>query len=178
EDYVAALDPYAPLLANRLRTRFYMQRMDYDAALQAVQQPAAQYHRPFAPGAAEQLVNNLRQIRVPGQNYTQAGQYLGPVQVQVLCYQLWNNLQDRPGAAITTQDVAGSADVQVVLGDFYTQTLAAVVAETGVSEARLRTWFETQLITAAGTRGMAYQGTADTAGLPNQVVKALADRFL
>ncbi len=27
EDYVAALDPYAPLLADRLRARFYMERM-------------------------------------------------------------------------------------------------------------------------------------------------------
>ena len=64
EDYVAALDPYARLLSNRLRARFYMQRMGYEAALEAVRRPAEQYGRPFAPNVAEALVDNLRQIRV------------------------------------------------------------------------------------------------------------------
>ena len=35
EDYVAALDPYAPFMADRLRGRFYMERMGVDAALDA-----------------------------------------------------------------------------------------------------------------------------------------------
>jgi len=37
---VAALDPYAPLLFNRLRARFYMERMDVNAALAAIKEPA------------------------------------------------------------------------------------------------------------------------------------------
>ena len=36
EDYVAALEPYAPLLADRMRARFYMERMNRTAALAAV----------------------------------------------------------------------------------------------------------------------------------------------
>jgi len=88
EDYVAALDPYAGLLSNRLRARFYMQRMDYEAALEAVRQPAQQYGRPFAPDVAETLVDNLRQIRVRDTLATGPGQFVEPVQLQVVCYQL------------------------------------------------------------------------------------------
>ncbi len=41
EDYVAALEPYAGLLADRMRARFYMQRMVVKAALAAVEQMLA-----------------------------------------------------------------------------------------------------------------------------------------
>ncbi len=92
EDYVAALDPYAQHLADKLRARFYMERMGVEAALLAVQQPAADAGRPFAPGVAAQLVDDLRKVRVPGQAEPQVGQYVEPVQLQVVCYQLWENL--------------------------------------------------------------------------------------
>jgi hypothetical protein len=79
EDYAAALDPYAPLLANRMRARFYMQRMGCEAALEAARRPAERYGRPFAPGVAEQLVDNLRQIRVREETTTKPGEFVEPV---------------------------------------------------------------------------------------------------
>ena len=36
EDYVASLDPYAPFMTDRLRARFYMERMGVESALDAV----------------------------------------------------------------------------------------------------------------------------------------------
>lgn len=93
EDYVAALEPYTQYLDDRLRARFYMQRMGVPAALEAVQKPAAQAGRPFAPGVAEILVDNLRRIRTQSQEaLTQLGQDIEPVQLQVVCYQLWEHL--------------------------------------------------------------------------------------
>ncbi|MBK6431387.1 hypothetical protein [Candidatus Amarolinea dominans] len=94
EDYVAALDPYAPFVADRLRARFYMERMGVAAALDAIRKPAELAGRPFAEGVAEQLADNLRQVRVPGQEATVAGQYVEPVQLQVVCYQLWEGLRE------------------------------------------------------------------------------------
>ena len=64
EDFVAALEPYAPLLTDKMRARFYMQRMGHEAALEAVKKPAELAGWPFAPGVAESLVDNLRQVRV------------------------------------------------------------------------------------------------------------------
>ena len=99
EDYVAALDPYTALMFNRLRARFYMERMGVEAALDAIRRPAELGGRPFAPGVAERLVDNLRQVRIPGQEETIAGQYVEPVQLQVVCYQLWENwMRRQPGA--------------------------------------------------------------------------------
>ena len=181
EDYVAALDPYAGLLSNRLRARFYMQRMGYEAALEAVRRPAQQYGRPFAPGVAETLVDNLRQIRVQDTPATGPGQFVEPVQLQVVCYQLWENLQHREAGAITTQDLLEAGDVDTALASFYEEALASVLHDRrvrGVTELAVRQWFDQYLITEAGTRGMVYRGETHTAELPNLVVQLLEDRYV
>ncbi len=178
EDYVAALDPYAPLLLNRLRARFYMERMGEDAALEAIQQPADLGGRPFAPGVAEQLVDNLRQVRVPGQEAMVPGPYVEPVQLQVVCYELWESLQGQPPGPITASDLAQAGDVNQALMRFYEAALPQVMAETGLSERVLRRWVDGVLITPAHTRGLVYRGAGDTAGLPNAGVDVLSSAFL
>jgi WD40 repeat protein len=181
EDYVAALDPYAELTFNRLRARVYMQRMDTAAALDAIRKPAELAGRAFADGVAEQLVDNLRQVRVPGQQSTVAGQYVEPVQLQVVCYQLWQNIQHRPPGLITASDLLEAGDVDRALTQFYEESLAAVLTDptaAEVSERQLRTWFDDELITEAGTRGLVHQDADSTGGLPNGVVAALQRRFL
>ncbi|MFO1430338.1 MAG: hypothetical protein U1F76_09400 [Candidatus Competibacteraceae bacterium] len=178
EDYVAALDPYAPLLANHMRTRFYMQRMGSAVALEAIRRPAEQYGRPFAPGVAEQLVDNLRQIRIPGETVTCLGEFVEPVQLQVVCYQLWEKLKAREPGPITADDVRQLGDVDTALADFYEQAIARTVQTGAVSEVDLREWFSQKLITEARTRGTVYVGKTHTAGLANEVVKSLAEQYL
>ena len=178
EDYIAALDPFAHLLTDKMRARFYMQRMGYRAALQAVSRPAQLGGRTFAGGVAKTLVDNLRQIRAHGKETTEVGEFVEPVQLQVVCYQLWENLRDRPSDQITQQDVDELGDVDTALAQFYEQSLATVLAQTGDSEIDVRNWFEGQLITEAGTRGMVYQGSENTGGLANETVNLLANQFL
>jgi hypothetical protein len=101
EDFVAPLEPYAELLPNRLRARYYMQRMGQDAALEAVRRPAATYGLPFAAGVAETLVDNLRRVRVQFRAEPQLGEYVEPVQLQVVCYELWQKLHALSGPAPT-----------------------------------------------------------------------------
>lgn len=132
EDYIAALEPYAYLLTDKLRARFYMQRMDYEAGLEAIEQPARLGGRPFAPGVAQMLVDNLRQLRsqtplsppaaggsslpATGDSGGQPsavggpglGQYVEPVQLQVVCYQLWQNLTAKDPPNLTgLEDLSG-----------------------------------------------------------------------
>jgi dipeptidyl aminopeptidase/acylaminoacyl peptidase len=181
EDYVAALDPYAPLLADRLRARFYMERMGVDAALNAIREPTRLGGRPFAPGVAEKLTDDLRQVRVPGQEGPVPGQYVEPVQLQVVCYQLWENIKGRPAGPITAQDLAEAGDVNQALSRFYEQTLQEVLANpaaSGVTERQLRTWFDKELINEAGTRDLVRQGAETTGSLPNAIVSQLQQRFL
>jgi hypothetical protein len=185
EDYVAALDPYAPLVPNRMRARFYMERMGVTTALEAIRRPAALGGRPFAPGVAEKLVDNLRQIRIIGQSNTVLGQYVEPVQLQVICYQLWENIKhqipSQKPSQITDADLQAAGDVDQALVQFYDVTLAAVLADpaaAGISERLLRTWFNEQVITEAGTRGLVYQAERETGGLPNALVSMLQNYFL
>lgn len=183
EDYVAALDPYAALVANKLRARFYMERMGVNAALDAVKQPAALAGHAFAKGVAETLVDNLRRIKVLDQAEEQLGQYIEPVQLQVVCYQLWAKVMaagKSAGEQITSDDLQQSGDVNTALADFYNQALSRVSeqAQLKISERSLRRWVDEELITEAGTRGTVYQGLADTAGMPNPIVKLFIDQFL
>ena len=190
EDYVAALDPYAPLLADRLRARYLMEHMKAEAALDAVRRPAELAGRPFAPGVAEKLVDDLRQIRVPGQESTVAGEYVQAVQLEVVCFQLWEELSKREaregeegkeGEQITLEDLAAAGDVNRALTQFYEETLAVALtnpAAEGVSERQLRTWFDQELITPAGTRGLVIQSASGAGGLPNGVVDILQRSFL
>jgi len=179
EDYVAPLAPFTQSLPGKLRTRFYMRRLTHTAALEAIQQPAERGGRPFAPGVAETLVDNLRQIRLQGrENETHLGEFVEPVQLQVVCYQLWEKLKGQAPGEITEQDLREAGDVDTALAEFYEQAIRKTLQQTGSSEIELRNWFEYQLITEAGTRGMVYQGAEDSAGLANEAVKLLADQFL
>lgn len=177
EDYLAAMDPFAPLMAGRMRTQYYMQRLSREAALEAVSKPAAAFGRPFAPGCAERLTDQLREIRTE-EGGVGLGQFVEPVQLQVVCYRLWENLKDRPPGPITEADLDQAGDVDGALSGFYNAALNAAVTQTGVDELTLRNWFEKKLITATGARGTVHQGPQLTEGLSNEVVTLLADRFL
>ena len=190
EDYVAALDPYAHLFPNRLRARFYMQRMENNAALEAVQKPVADL-RPFEPGVAEDLVNNLRRIPVSEGKGNQLemveSQYVEPVQLQVVCYQLWEQLKEQPGERITAADLArlarGGDLAQFIsrsLAEFYEQAIQNVLNDPvgKVNERQLRAWFSSELITEAETRGSVFQGETKTGSLPNDIIRLLEAQFM
>jgi WD40 repeat protein len=181
EDFVAELDPYTNLLSDKLRIRYYMQRMGLTAAKQAIQQPARKHGRPFTDDALTALVDNLSRIRVMGQRDPLPGQYVEPVQLQVVCLQLWANLQSRPPGPITIDDLQEAGDVDRALADYYEQSLRQVQARLPglVSESALRDWFSKRLITESGTRGLVNQGATTTGGLPNAVVQLLdTERYL
>jgi conflict system STAND superfamily ATPase/WD40 domain-containing protein len=196
EDYIAQLDPLAYTLPNRLQTRFYMQRMSGPAALQAIKQPAAAGSHPFAPGVAETLVETLQLVR-PGRGgsdtqETVPGEFVEPVQLQVVCYQFWNRLSERSGwrtskSNITEEDlrlIAGDKKlpefVNQALREYYEQALRTVLQTPGidVTQRELRDWFSNKLLTANGTRALVLQGSRDTGGLPDAVVKLLDAQFL
>jgi hypothetical protein len=179
EDHLGALTPFAHLLSDKLRTRFSMQRLDLKTAVAAIEQTAAAGGRPFALGVAGQLVDNLTRIRVQGHAIEIApGQFVELLQLQVVCYRLWENLKDRPPSTITAADVAQLGDVNQALAQFYDQIVAQTLAQTGVAEIDLRDWFEQYLITESETRGLVFRGRTRTGGLANQAIDFLTGRFL
>jgi len=202
EDFVAALSPYTHLLADGLRTRYYMQPMDEEAALAAITQPAALYGHVFEPGVARLLVKNLRQIddaqsppgsvdsggvASKGAGGRLLGQFVEPVQLQVVCRQLWDSLTTPPGAPITMEDLenlAGGAGPEEFVNDalrvYYEQSLTFALSEAspGISERILRNWFDQVVITKEGKRNLVHQSALESGGMPNVVVKVLVDRFI
>ncbi len=180
EDFVAGLDPYAPLLPKRLKIRYRMERLGYEGALEAVKKPAALAGCSFEPDVAENLVNDLRRIKATTfalKDEMTIGPSVEPVQLQVVCNQLWANLPD-DRQTITAEDVQQYGNIDRALINFYEGAVKQVTQQTSVKERDVRHWFDRQLITPMQTRGLVLRSEKDTAGLPNAAVDLLEQRHL
>jgi hypothetical protein len=177
EDHVAGLDPFASLLPKRLKTRFRMELLGYDGALEAVRKPAQNAGCAYGTGVAERLVDDLRRIQISADRHSAAtgalGPYIEPVQLQVVCSRLWDNLPEREERVITWPEIEQFGNIDRALTDFYESALQHTVQESQVKERQLRRWFGSELITPMKTRGLALRGDKDTSGLPNAAVDVL-----
>jgi hypothetical protein len=181
EDYLAQLDPYASLLPDKLRTRFRLGPLGPEAALAAIAGPAVQAEHPFAPGVAERLVDDLRQIRVWGQDglaFEAVSQFVEPMQLQIVCYRMWDSLRGQPAGTITLEELARLGDVNQSIIHFYEEAIAYAVAGTGVSEKHVREWCEYAMITPMHTRAFVPSAEREVAGLPMDAVVLLMDMHL
>lgn len=180
EDYIAALDPYLRLLPTHLRSRYRLDLLGVDSALQAIQHPARLAGATFSDPAAAKLVNDLRQVQVQRQDGSldsQPGPYVEPVQLQVVCRRLWENLAPDDNE-ISEEDVSQIGDVNQSLSEYYTEELNTIAAQTGQSERAIREWFERKLITEQGFRSQVLMGSKRSEGLENQTIRQLVDAFL
>ncbi len=180
EDYIASLDAYAPLFPRRLQARFRMERLRRAAALLAIREPLSDTGRAFDTGVAEQLLEDLLKVRVevaPGQIESVDGEFVEPVQLQVVCQGLWQDLPPEV-TLITYAHLRAFGDVNQALAEFYERSVRRVVRETGVREGKLREWFEQTLMTTAGTRGTVYRDQKRTGGIPNAAVDVLQNLHL
>jgi hypothetical protein len=175
EDFIASLEPFAYLVPGRLRGRYYMQRLERTGALAAIRKPVEPL-RPYEPGVAEKLVEDLSSIKVQnpdGSLALQPGQYVEPVQLQVICYSLWDNLP-LEGTSITENDLMNVGDTNEALGRYYAGRVAAVSQAKGVKERLLREWIERNLISPGGVRNMVLQEPGRRKdGIGDDVIQAL-----
>ncbi len=177
EDHIAGLDRYADLLPGSLHSRFRMERLRHPAALESVRRPV-ESRRPFAPGVAERLVDNLRQEHLADQEKRIAGEFVEPVQLQVVCYQLWEDLKSDPGDEITESHLTAFGNVDRALEGFYESAVVEVVARTPETEAKVRRWFGETLITPSRIRSQVNRGASKSGGLDNDAVDELVDAHL
>ena len=180
EEYLARLDSFARLLPERLRTRFHLECLREGAALAAVTGPLKDTGRSFAEGVAEKLVKDLLKIRIEtgtGEVAEVLGEFVEPVQLQVVCQSLWRDLP--PDVTVITQDhLQAFGNVNQTLSRFYEGAIKTGAQRAGVKERELRTWSERNLITPAGTRGTVYRGREETGGIPNAAVDVLENLHL
>ncbi len=186
EEFIAGLDPYLRPIPARFDKgkRYRLELLGPDFARQAMQAPAAAVGVTFTDEAAAQLTDDLAAVRIQqpdGTTVTQPGDFVEPVQLQVVCRRLWDRLS-LEDTAIGVQDVADLGDVEMALRDYYAATLAGVAEKLQIKERVLREWIEGQLITPQGIRGQVLQGfersPAGAGGLANAAIWPLVDAHL
>lgn len=176
EDHLAEIDPYGTILPERFHTRFRLERMLEQRALDCVQKPLenTRPQRRFAPGVAKALIDQLLLLKTTGpdgKSIVAKDQFVELVQLQVVCQSLWEQLRT-DDYEIGMDDLA-SADPNKALLNFYERCIILTAERTGVPENKIRRWFERDLITPAGTRGTVFRGQEETRGLPNAAVDVL-----
>jgi tetratricopeptide (TPR) repeat protein len=175
EEFVAQLDPYRHLVPGGMQAGFRLERLRDDPALRAIKRPVEQTWRRYEEGVAEVLVDELRKTRAmtdSGQSLVVSGEYVEPVQLQVICESLWRSLPPHD-EVITFEHLRALGGVSQALSNFYEDALHKTAQQTGVSEADLRAWFGEYLITPSDTRGTVYRGKQHTGNIPNEAVDVL-----
>ena len=105
------------------------------------------------------------------------GDTVEPVQLQVVCTELWRALP--PGTTvITSEHVNSLGDATAALAHYYDNAVRGTAKQVRLDSILVRRWISAELITAANTRGTAYRGVLLTAGLPNPAVDELENRHL
>ena len=181
EDHLADVLDAVEQLPDGLKAQLRLPRLEREEAIEAIEGPVHRLTRlRFAEGVAEDVVNDLMTIKVrrgSGVAGETIGEYVEPVQLQVVCTELWRSLP-ADTEVITRDHVAKIGDPTSALAHFYDDCVAETSRRVRVSSAFTRRWFERVLITPAGTRATAWQGDRDTAGMPNAAVAELENQHM
>jgi hypothetical protein len=161
EDSLAAVESLVCGLPTRLRHRYRLDLLDEGGALEAIRKPTGQIE--FTEEAAKQLFDDLRSVAAPTRGVPEdaegpaaeamKGPYVEPVQLQVVCYELWERLPIWT-RKITVKDLGGHIDIDGALANYYTRRLGMAVnaceqeqeLRGTVSEWGIRRWIDAHLI--------------------------------
>jgi WD40 repeat protein len=180
EDYIGAIAPYVRPIPGQLDNTFRLDLLRPEAAKQAIREPARKAGIDFTGDAAQKLVDDLRVIHVQNPDGTiedQPGPFVEPVQLQVVCYRLWETL-DPSSQAIDLDNIASIGDVDQSLADYYALSVTNTAKQSSVNERIIREWFENRLITKEGIRGQVLLGAEYSDGLDNRAVHLLENAHI
>ena len=147
------------------------------AAVEAMQRRIEQTGYSLIPGVAEELVGNLRFSALPNAQSLSgapADHDVEPALLQAVCAGFWAAFL-RGVHRIGFHELHQYGDVSQLLTRFCARAAGSVADQQGRSAAELRSWLQRTFTTESGTRNTAYEGQAETAGMPNAVVRALED---
>jgi tetratricopeptide (TPR) repeat protein len=175
---MSATDEFSRALGNGVR--YSVPPLSFTGALEAVTGPVEGTGRAFATGAAEELVTDLvtSYIHVEGGAERRVvADTVQPALLQVVCAQFWDSLP-ADLTDITPRDVRAYGDADRALTAHCSRLVVAVADEHRLAAARLHSWLLRTFVTNLGTCDTLYEGLADTAGMPNAVLRALEDQHL
>jgi hypothetical protein len=180
EEYRISLDPYLRPVPTRLSTVFRLDRLNEQAALKAIQKPAESAGIHFSDEAARKLIDDLRRIRVQsadGQTREISGQYVEPVQLQVVCHNIWEKL---PAGTpqIDSSHIEHYGSVSNSLAEYYAQCVGQAAGKTEIPERQIRDWVGENLICESGIRNQILLEAEESAGLSNKAIDELRGAYL
>nr|AGC71507.1 high-affnity carbon uptake protein Hat/HatR [uncultured bacterium A1Q1_fos_1880] len=188
EDYVGPMEPYLHHIPTGLAVRMHLDLLSPAAAAEAIRRPkpiqkTTELVEVFTPGAAERLAKDLSHAQMQplqGIPEEELGLFVEPVQLQIVCFRLWNAWQkDKPTATqIDESYVVQLASVDNALADYYTEKVQVIAQETKVPERAIRDWFERALITKHGFRGQVLEGAEESNELNKQALQSLVAAIL
>jgi hypothetical protein len=158
EDFMGGLDRYLDQIPGHLRTTYRLDFLSRAEAEAAITVPARSRDVSFEDGAVKLLVDRLAQVQIDAPDDKPKWlptPYVEPFQLQVACHRLWKQVRaghpDGQFSVISRDDVC-HLDVDQVLSQYYSDSVAEVAKEAGVPEGAIREWFESQLITVTMPR--------------------------
>lgn len=193
EEFIARLEPFAGKFPRGLRVRKRLERLREDAARAAITKPVELFGVRYDEGVAEKLVRDLLGVGNGDGGPEVLGEFIEPVQLQVVCRNLWDKLPADfkehavPGAngkpaerlTITQAHLDAAGEVTTALSNYYNEALQAALQTCEIPEGQLRRWFGETLIAGDGAGlGMGVVGQGDTETIPELAVRALQERYL
>ncbi len=183
DDYLGALEPYALSIPTQLTNTFRLDLLNSSAAKQAIQKPVAPQGITFLDSAAQKLVDDMRvvQTQAPGGEIVSSlGLYVEPVQLQVVCLRLYDQLEmakQLDKTQIDDEDIKKVGDVGTALANYYSERIKDI-AGSPREERRVRDWFDDYLITKSGLRSQVMMEVGSSGGLDNEVIRKLGRAHL
>jgi len=179
EDYIGYFDSFDHIW-NVRPYYFRLDLLNKDGALSAIKNPAKFKKRKYDKDVAETIVQELLRSKFQdqeGQTKIIEGEFVEPVQLQIVCQKLWDSLN--PHEEVITKDhleVIGG--VEKVLEDFYEAALHKALKEYPDKEQKLRNWIGKRLITPIETRGTVLYDKTEIGEIHGSMIESLRNSYL
>ena len=122
------------------------------------------------------LIEDLAKIKKEtfrGQSFEIKGEFVDPLQLQVVCKRLWEKLKITQLVQMNDPyyfDFLGNIDK--AMEDYYYDVIETAASMTGISQDKIRDWIETSLITSSEVRRTVYRESEKTGEIPNEAIQS------
>ncbi|MEU9835112.1 tetratricopeptide repeat protein [Streptosporangium sp. NPDC048047] len=175
EEFADLFEPYRARFGAAAGSEVVLAPLDRDAATRAVRGPSKSRGRPFAPGAAEELVDDLRSVTLLddiGRPVASPADAVYPALVQMACSSLWETFSGAD--VITGPHLRREGGAERFLGETWRRVVSGVATDHDLYSERLLNWLGRALTAGPSGRARVGEREAEASGVPGSVLRALA----